>query len=253
MRDAADCTRRIRELYGDDLTREAGVLHVTSAWRAPAGELFVLRIVPSAPRSETDAFALALARARADAIVTTGRILREEPGLSHALPPALREWRREALGKRELPSSVVLTSGAGLDLAHPLLHGGGRAAIFTSQAAVAQLAARAGASGVEIVGVAQPGLRALLAWLARERGCASVAVEAGPTTALALYQEPLALDELMLSLYLEPSLPEPARGPRLLPLERIEALLAPASEPLASPEASGRWLFKRYCRRTKEL
>jgi riboflavin biosynthesis pyrimidine reductase len=253
MQEASDCARRIREIYGDDLASEVGVLHVTSAWRAPGGELFVLRIGPGAPRSETDAFALAVARARADAIVTTGRILREEPGLSHALPPALREWRREVLGKAEPPWSAVLSSGRDLDLGHPLLRGGSRAAVFTSQAAAASLAARAGASGLEVAGVAQPGLRELLAWLARERGCASVAVEAGPGTALSLYQEPLALDELMLSLYLEPALPEPACGPRFLPLERLEALLAPASEPFDSRQKAGRWLFKRYRRKTKGL
>jgi riboflavin biosynthesis pyrimidine reductase len=252
VRTAADCALRVRALYGEGLAGETGVLHVASAWRAPGGELCVLRAGPAAPRSATDAFALSLARARADAIVTTGKILREEPGLSHALPEALAAWRREVLGKAAPPRSVVLTSGRQLPLGHPLLRGPVRALVFTSRAAAADLAAAPRSSGLEVVGVARPGLRELLAWLARERGCTSAAVEAGPTTALALYEEPLAVDELMLSLFLEPELSEAARGPRLLRLARLEALLAPASPPAEAREQSGRWLFTRYRRRPKE-
>jgi riboflavin biosynthesis pyrimidine reductase len=259
---------RIRAIYGDVLTDTPGVLHVASVWCDGAGDYFALRIGAGTPRSATDVFSLALARARCDAIVTTGRILREEPGLRHALPVALAHWRRERLAKTHAPVSVVLTRRSDLDLAHPLVAPGREGEAFdpglprqativvTAPAAAAALRARVAAAGdragtrvpVEAVGLARPGLRELLTWLRDERGFASACVEAGPSTARDLYDEPLAVDELMLSQLHVPALPVGVCGGAFADLARIERRFALASEH-ESDEESGRWSFRRLLRR----
>jgi len=76
-----------------------------------------------------------------------------------------------------------------------------------------------------------------------------VAVEAGPTTALALYDAPLAVDELILSHFDEPALAVEAQGPAFLEPSRLEALLRPAGAPHSAVEPSGRWSFRRWLRR----
>ena len=216
-----DCAQRIREIYGDDLLGPAGVVHVTSAWSAPDGRLFSLRIGPDTPHSATDSFALELARARADAIVTTGQILRDEPGLTNALrDPELGAWRRERLGKLEPPLTLVLSRGADLDRSHPLF-------------------------AASEVSVRNASLRDSLGWLRDERGIASVAIESGPSTARALYDEPLAVDELMLSICRTPLLPEGARGAELFDLSVLDRLFEQRSE-CTREEESGTWSFLRF-------
>ena len=119
------CQQRIVELYGPAPVGEVGVLHGLALWKAPSGPPRVLRIDENTPRSETDRFVLHLARARADAIVTSGSILRSEPQLSHeighdaGMKHELDAWRREVYGHANPPLSLVLTRGANLDLAHP--------------------------------------------------------------------------------------------------------------------------------------
>ena len=92
-----EVAQAIERLYGERLEDEVGVLHVASAWRDETGRLFALRIGPDTPSSATDGFALALARARCDAILSTGKILRDEPGLRHRPDPVdpqgLTAWR----------------------------------------------------------------------------------------------------------------------------------------------------------------
>jgi riboflavin biosynthesis pyrimidine reductase len=228
------------------------VIHVAAVWRESAQSFVTLAIGEESPASETDRFLLGVARARADAILTTGRILRREPAVTHALDApagwseALEAWRRERLGKREPPLSVVLTSGRGLDLEHPLFRSGTRTLVYTSEGASRELAGRAAALGVEVVGRPRPGPRDALDHLARVRGVATLSIEAGPSTSLALYKDPFAVDELMLSIYLEPTLPAAVRGPAFLSPARIAATLGSAPRGHASREASGRWLFRRY-------
>jgi len=100
---ASAVAKRVQELYGDELLEDAGVVQVCSAWRDAQGVLRSVRVGPHAPRSETDGFALALARARADVIVTTGQILRDEPGLQHEIGSAsgidFAAWRRGWVGR----------------------------------------------------------------------------------------------------------------------------------------------------------
>ena len=215
------CAQRIRDLYGDDLLRPAGVLHVTSAWREPTtGRLFTLRIGPQSPPSATDAFVLELARARVDALVTTGQILRDEPGLRNDLrDPELIAWRRHTLGKAAPPLTVVSSRRTDLPPAHP---------VFATS---------------EVV-VRNAGLRECLAWLRDERGITSVSIEAGPSSSRALYDAPLAVDELLLSVCHLPSLPEGVRGGELPDLAALGRLLPEESE-CTREEESGRWSFLR--------
>ncbi len=194
----------MHQLYGAELTGPAGIIHVTALWQSPSGVPRVLRVNQATPRSASDLFALCLARARADAIVTTGEILRHEPGLVHRIPTTapeladLGEWRAERLGRPTPPLSVVLSSGRGLDLLHPLFQSG-PCLVYTGDEGTASLASAAGERGVMLKANTNPSLRQVLRFLREERGCETVSIEAGPSTVRELYSDPLAIDELMLS------------------------------------------------------
>jgi riboflavin biosynthesis pyrimidine reductase len=239
---------RLRALYGE-LPGEVGVLHVAAVWQRPDGERRVLRIREAMPRCDTDAFALSLARARADAIVTTGRILRLEPALTHELlgPPQLqadlREWRRLRLGRSEPAQSAVLTSGRELDLDHPVLRAAARPLVLTGRSAAAQLASAAARRGIGLVALEPLDLRTGLAAL-RARGGRCISIEAGPETALPLYDAPLAVDELMLSVYEAAELPAEVVGPAFLGAARLAELLPRASR----AQRVGPWSFERRTR-----
>jgi len=260
---AIACEERIRALWssgcsGPDAALEmrapAGVLHVTAVGRTFGGGLDVIAIGPGAPASRTDFFLLNLCRARADAIVTTGRILRSEPDVHHGVqgtgdePAMLAAFRRETLGKTRAPRSVVLTSGLDLDLGHPMFHGARPALVATGSRGAAALRARANEADLEIAELPRPDLRAVVEMLARE-GCGTICVEAGPATSLDLYRAPIAVDELVLSTWEERVLPEGLRAGRFLPGQDLEALL-PRHGPVAERiEESGRWSFRRLRRR----
>lgn len=235
----ADKTRsRMRALYGEELGTIEGVLHVVAV-HAEGASRRVIRIGDHAPKSATDFFALELARARADAIVITGAILREEPELRYELSSGLAAFRRDVLGLRDPPRLLVLTRGD-IPLDHPALHGAARPILFTSAEAAPALRAR---TGLEIAAVPAPSARLALAFLRSERGCRSVSVEAGPTTAVPLYDEPCAIDELALSVFggaLDPR----ARGGRFLD----EPALARRFERV-SCALEGQWGFERWIRR----
>lgn len=242
---ASECAERIRMLYGDDLEAEAGVLHVTSVWQGPVGPPFVLRINDSTPVSEWDAFVLALARARADAIVTTGAILRDEPGMTHDFDVSgLPAWRNDVLGKALPPQSVILSSGRAIDFAHPIFRAR-RALLYTARDHPPDLPERAAAAGVRLLTHPDPDLRNLIAHLRAETGARTISIEAGPSTALTLYRDPLAVDELMLSVCRAPTLPEVARGAPFLFLEQLERAL-PGSTRNDSAEPG--WSFHRLTR-----
>ena len=250
--EAREAAERIEAIYGDDLVAADGVLHVAAVWGEAADRFRVLRIGPDSPRSATDEFALGLARVRADAILTTGRILRDEPDTTHALPGReagrLAAWRRECRLRREPPLSVVLSSGRELDLGHPLFAQARRALVLTTQQGAARLAEPARRRGVEVLARARPGPRDSLALL-RERGFRSISVEAGPSSARALYEDPIAVDELLLSVYRGAAPPDSVRGAAFPDPDRLRRhfyVPAPAWE---VREASGRWAFSRHLRR----
>lgn len=252
LRSASDCAAQIEALYGPGVGRAPPVLHVTALWRALTGERHTLRIVPATPRSHTDRFVLGVARARADAILCTGKILREEPGLRHVYlddpeeDRAMAAWRRETLGRADRPQSVVLSSGHGLDWRHPLFRDESPAWVYTGEVAASSLR-REVPRGVRVIASAAPGVRAALSFLAGEG--LRVAVEAGASTTRDLYRTPVAVDEVMLSEFLGDSVPVEVVGPRF----EVSAILerdfyaAAAGESL---ESSGPWRFARYLRRS---
>ena len=259
---AEDVDRCARYVWGQSL-RATGVVHVAAVWQRGSIEQrepttwTTLRINEATPQSPLDAFALHLARARADAIVTTGRILRSEPDLRHTLggpgtlSEALADWRREGLGKPSPPVSLVLTGSGEVDFDHPLFAGPGRVVVFTGRAAAWHLESRALDYGVEIVAVDEPSPRAAVDFLRGAFGAATVSIEAGPTSARQLYEPPPLVDELMLSIYHSASLPGMVRGPRFLGPSRIKRTFTHRSEPFVAPtnEADARWQLTRWWRR----
>jgi riboflavin biosynthesis pyrimidine reductase len=252
MQDATGCAERIRTIYGADLAADAGVLHVVAVWSPPGASPRVIRIGAHSPRSPTDAFVLRLARARVDAIVTTGRNLRDEPGLTHRLggphAEALAAWRSKVVGRNELPRSLVLTRGRDVDLDHPLFRTAHHPILFTGESAPASLDAAAALRDIDLVRHPAPDARAAIAYLRAAHAARSISIEAGPSTALPLYDPPVAVDELMLSTFDEPDLPEEARGAAFPGIPWLRRLLPRTSSPWACEEASGHWTFRRLWR-----
>lgn len=159
--------RAAQALFGN-LPAASGLSHVFSECDG-----FVPRIGPESPKAHVDSFVLQLSRARSEAILLTGQILRDEKALTLRLPPHFIEWRR----RRHLPSTgptvYVLSRHGGFD--HPLQS---EATLLLPQCAAASEGWKAEYfEGVE-VGDA-------LDHLARRHDCLSI--EAGPEVALQCY------------------------------------------------------------------
>lgn len=253
MTTAADCTARIRALYGTDLEAPGGTLHVAAvAWEGEGDGLPTLRITAQTPRSATDRFVLGLARARADAVLTTGQILRDEPALEHryheerVIAAALAAWRSERLGKPLPPVSVVLTSGRGLDFAHPLFAGPAPVWILTTETAAAALRARV-PKRHRVVGANDLTPRRALAYLRGEAGFETVSIEAGASTTASLYRWRPQVSELWLSAFESGGLPKSLRGPAFASAARLLEIFGPPRSRHVEQEASGRWSFSRFC------
>jgi len=253
IRTADDVAAKVREIYDAPL-KATGVVHVTAVWRRPRGGYLTLAINQDTPESAHDAFVLNLTRARADAIVTTGKNLRAEPELNHDLQgpgdlgQALLHWRRDHLGKPNRPVTLVLTSGRTLDLGHRIFRSWTRPVIYTGREGGWRLESRAADAGVEVVPVAEPSLRAAVDFLRREFGAATVAIEAGPSTSRELYDDPLRVDELLLSVYEAPDLPQTVRGGDFLTAEDLARLFPRFSPPHRVRTGDGEWRFLRFQR-----
>jgi riboflavin biosynthesis pyrimidine reductase len=245
---AARVEARARWMFGPgQAALERGVVHPTSVVRGPNGLLWTLAIDDAAPRSKCDRFSLLLARATADAIVVTGKLLRDEPELSHALvgPEAsdLLEWRR-AHGRTGPPAVLVLTSGQDLPEGHPLWTRTVPPIVVTSEEGFARLAAIR-ARGVACVALEHPSLHETIRYARSELGARTVSVEAGASTTARLYASGArVVDELWLSRFHGPT----AETQRAAPLGRLEDITD--ALPHAGPtrhviEPSGRWSFQR--------
>jgi riboflavin biosynthesis pyrimidine reductase len=246
----------VREIFGHPLTT-TGLLQTVAVYRQRPGAFRVLRITPKTPRSDYDQFSLMVARARADAILTTGSNLRLEPTGTHLLqgpgtmPEALAAWRRERLGKTSPPHLLVLTRGQDLDLDHPALKIPARIFIFTGEEAAFSLESRAADRGIEIVASPDPSPAAAVDFLRRELGAATISVEAGPSVARQLY-DPVIVDEVQLSILDLPdpaALPPAVRGPFFLDQRQLEDLFE-WSRPFSRRTADGVWSFQRLVRRS---
>ena len=249
VRTAEDVSILGTELLGVDPAVAGGCLQTVATWLDGTGTRVALRICEATPRSETDFFLLNLARARAEAIVTTGRTLREEADVTHALqgpalvPDALAEWRRNVLGLGEPPLLLVLSSGRGLEPDHPAFHAPLRPILFVPEAAAAPLRARfEGSAAVE--GRPRTGARQAVEWL-RAQGATRITVEAGPSASAALYEEPCLADELWRSTYLEHELLSEVVGPALVPDAHLDGLLPVRTGGETVREPSGPWRFER--------
>jgi riboflavin biosynthesis pyrimidine reductase len=199
--------------------------------------------------SEADRFVLALVRACADAVVVgSGTLLASPKGtwrIDRAYPPAaeaLAELRARR-GRSEQPLVVVVTSGASLDPAHPVLESG--ALVLTTEGAASRVrAAVPGACEVLAVNDAETVDLARAFELLRDRGCPVVLTEAGPTMFGSLVASRL-VDELFLTV--SPVLVGRAATARLALVEGVE--LVPqtrAAGRLRSVRTHGSHLFLRY-------
>lgn len=240
----------------ESLTDPAGVIHVAAVGREPDGELVVLKINHATPHSAHDRFALDLARARADVIVTTGAILRSEPSLRYELASdradALHTWRMDQLGRPTPPLVVVLTGREDIDLDHPTLHGWAQPWIFTNVDCAKALHGRL-PQHVGLAGVPSPDLQTLVDWARRRFDARTITIEAGPSTTRPLYQElgegggPGLVDELMLSVF-EGTIPSAARGQPFVSEHTLQRYFSRRHEGEVVQEESGPWRFIRLLR-----
>jgi len=213
--------------------------------------------VPRLPRShavigdesEADRFVLALVRACADAVVVgSGTLLASPKGtwrIDRAYPPAaeaLAELRARR-GRPEQPVVAVVTTGASLDPAHPVLQSG--ALVFTTEGAAPRLRATVpGASEVVAVNDDDTVDLARALDVLRDRGCAVVLTEAGPSMFGSLVASQL-VDELFLTV--SPVLAGRAATARLGLVEGVELLpQTRVAGRLRSVRTHGSHLFLRY-------
>lgn len=239
---------RARDLFGSEFLDPAGVLHVAAVWRDPDGSLAVMAIEPATPRSDTDAFVLELSRARADAIVTTGKILRDEAQLRFQLSDEATSWRALTLGKTEPPAVLVLTSGRDPMPRHGSFAEPGIRLLFTSGEGADLLRSQSFESATQIVSVGRPGLETAIDFLRRQLDAGIISIEAGPSTSATLYSPRLIADELLLSIFEAPELSPELRAGALPPLQELELMLPITSSVRELTEASGSWSFRRLRR-----
>jgi riboflavin biosynthesis pyrimidine reductase len=243
----------LHELYGESLAAPGGVVHVAAVWARAPEQYAVMRICDETPKSDHDQFVLHTARARADAIVTTGKILREEPHTVHEVGgpgergDALRYWRRHVLGKSEPPFVLILTTGRDFNPEHPALCSTATPIVYTTADAAQRL--QAAHPRLRVVGDEAPCLRRALSYLRQALDCRTITVEAGPSTSAALYRDPAPVDELMLSVLHGEGPPRAAIAAPFVPLERIRRVLPHQSRTWQRCEPSGTWAFCRFTRR----
>jgi riboflavin biosynthesis pyrimidine reductase len=200
-----------------------------------------------ADESEDDKHLMGLLRAFADCVlIGTGTMLASPKGRwrPQGVYPEGRESfaeLRDALGKSESPAVAVVTSGASLDVEHPVIADG--AIVLTTERAAAELRGAV----PELVAVNDGDwvdLRLALAEL-RRRGYDQILAEAGPTTFGVLLAEGL-VDELFLTF--SPVLAGRMESRRRLGLvEGVELLPdARVAGELMSLRRSASHLFLRY-------
>lgn len=251
LTDANSVDRAARALFGSSLDKRPAVSHSFAAWRVAEGEpLRTIRINEHSPKSDLDFLALHIARARADGIIITGKILRDEPMLRFDLRAdprwgdALLSWRERHWGICNRPWLLILTGTGEIDFEHPVFHGWVRPLIFTTdRTATRKLAA----APCPVVADEAPDIRRAVQHLRVARGCDCVSIEAGPSTARSLYERPMAVKELLLSVYLEPWLDERAQGAPLIKLSEVREMFR--SETSAAHRERGQhWSFHRLRR-----
>jgi len=251
LSDAASVDRALQRLFGSAFETRPSISHSGAVWMDPESELLkTLKINSYQPKSELDFLALHVARARADAIVITAKILRDEPKLRYDLRAderwgdALIAWRERKWGLVERPWLLILTKSGDVDFEHPALHGWPRPVLFTSDRTAERKLADA---PIPVVADADPDIRRAIRHLQLSRECHCVSIEAGPSTALSLYERPVAVHELLLSVYLGKSIDERAEGDSLIELSNLRKRFR--SETSANHRSRAQhWSFHRFKR-----
>ena len=251
LTDAASVDRAARRLFGSRLDSRPPVSHSGAVWNDPNSKLLTtLRINGHQPKSDLDFLALHIARARSDAIVVTGKILRDEPALQYDLRAddrwgdALPTWRQLRWGLWEPPWLLILTASGKLDWSHPVFQCWVRPLIFTNDRAASRALAD---SPFPVVADEAPDIRRAIRHLQVSRDCQSVSIEAGPSTVLGLYERPVAVNELLLSVYLGRGIDERAKGSPLIELSNLRRRFREeTSATHRSP--CGHWSFHRFRR-----
>lgn len=240
---AISWTRRLRALYGEEPKLAPRVVHVAATSELPDGGRPVLRISAATPTSATDAFALEAARARVDAILTTGENLRREPSLRHRLGPEASAWRREVLGLDTPPRSIIWTRHPSEFLMHRLFTRETGAILLTpestrgDQALETRCLVFRATSLVHAIDCIEAAL-----------GVRSTLIEAGPSTARDLYRTPERVDELLLSIYRGPALPAALLLPEFASAPEIESRLGAPVYTRTVEQDGIPWRFERYLR-----
>jgi riboflavin biosynthesis pyrimidine reductase len=245
-----DLPGELRELYGGGLGFDGPCVYANFV-ETLDGVVAIPGLEQSnalvADSSDDDKFLMGLLRAFADVVLIGSGTLLASPkgrwrpeGVYPKAKAALAELRAQ-LGKPERPAVAVLTTGASLDVGHPVLTEG--AVVLTTvrgavslEGAVPEIVAVNDGDWVDV--------RTALELL-RARGHSLVLAEAGPTTFAVLLAERL-VDELFLTL--SPVLAgRLAAGRRLGLVEGVELLPETRIAPrLLSLRKSGDHLFSRY-------
>jgi riboflavin biosynthesis pyrimidine reductase len=199
--------------------------------------------------SEADRFVLALVRACSDAVVVgSGTLLSSPKGtwrVDRAYPPAAEALRelRAARGRPEQPLVAVVSTGASLDPAHPVLESG--ALVLTIEGAARALrASLPGATEVVAVNGGDTVDLAAAVEVLHARGCPVILSEAGPSMFGSLLASDL-VDELFLTV--SPLLAGRAAAARLGLVEGVELLpQTRVAGRLRSVRTHGSHLFLRY-------
>ena len=251
LTDAASVDRAALALFGSPLDTRPAVSHSTAVWRADEDQpVLSIRINEHSPKSELDFLALHIGRARADAIIITGKILREEPELTYDLRAdprwgdALVSWRECRWGLSDPPWLLILTGSGDVDFDHPVFHGWVRPIIFTTDRAASRKLA---AAPCPVIADAAPDIRRAIEHLQLARACECISIEAGASTSRTLYERPRVVRELLASVYLEPTLDERAQGAPLVKLSEARRMFR--SETSATHREQGQhWSFHRLRR-----
>jgi riboflavin biosynthesis pyrimidine reductase len=245
-----DLPGELRELYGGALGFDGPCVYANFV-ETLDGVVAVPGLEQSnalvADSSEDDKFLMGLLRAFADVVLIGSGTLLASPkgrwrpdGVYPKAKAAFAELRR-GLGKPERPAVAIVTTGASLDVGHPVVAEG--AVVLTTANGAALLEGAV----PEVVAVNDGDWVDLAAAVAllRERGHALVLAEAGPTTFGELLAAAL-VDELFLTV--SPVLAgRLAAGRRLGLVEGVELLPETRVAPqLRSLRMSGDHLFARY-------
>jgi riboflavin biosynthesis pyrimidine reductase len=240
----------IKKMYNSDLTNKLRLLHVTAVYEQSPGNYNTLKINQDTPKSDYDFFTLNLARARADAIISTGQILREESVTHELQGPAsigLAIWRKDILKKVDIPYSLLITSGdRGINLGHPILNkdSGTKPLIYTKTESYRRLKPiNKEFSHITFIPVEETSLQDALKYLWNHLNVSTISIEAGPSTSQELYRPINLIDELMLSIYHRP-VKDSVIGKPFQTQKTLDANFKQTSSFKA-----GDWEFRRYIRK----